>query len=155
MRGGRNVHVLSDREVENLKALAAQITKKEHYHECLLRAGFYMPALKSSLCTVEYMQNVREGKLFCLKSDLVRYKACPRPPPFKVLLELLLQAAREERLNLGIEPNREPDQRWVLDMLSTLRPGLYIFDKGYVPALADREVPEAQQVDNSDGFWTG
>lgn len=50
-----------------------------------------------------------------------------------------------------------PDPRWMLDVLATMRPDCYIFDKGYVPALIEREVPQDQhmQVDDSNGLWSG
>jgi len=43
---------------------------------------------------------------------------------------------------LGIEGDKVPDPEWMLDVLSTMRPDCYIFDKGYVPALIEREVPQ-------------
>jgi len=45
----------------------------------------------------------------------------------------------------------------MLDVLSTIRPNLYIFDKGYVPDAAERglRVNVSQQIDNRDNFWTG
>lgn len=45
----------------------------------------------------------------------------------------------------------------MLDVLSTIRPNLYIFEKGYVPDAAERGLRGivVQEIDNSDGFWTG
>ena len=45
----------------------------------------------------------------------------------------------------------------MLEVLATMRPDCYIFEKGYVPALVDKEAPKdvSQVVDNADGFWTG
>jgi len=69
---------------------------------------------------------------------------------------MLLEAAAEDDQELGIEHNKLPDQRWMLEVLATMRPDCYIFEKGYVPSLANREVPQDQaMVDNSDGFWSG
>lgn len=67
------------------------------------------------------------------------------------------EAAEEDETDLGIAKNREPDQRWIIAVLATMRPNCYIFDKGYVPALIDKEVPDdiSKAVDNADGFWTG
>jgi len=45
----------------------------------------------------------------------------------------------------------------MLEVIGTMRPDCYIFEKGYVPELVDLEVPQDKnmQVDNSDGFWSG
>jgi len=44
----------------------------------------------------------------------------------------------------------------MLEVLATMRPNHYIFDKAYVPNAADRgRREEAQQVDNSDNYYTG
>ena len=148
------MHVLSDRQVQSLEVLASSIKSKEHYHECLVRFGYHMPALKSSICTLDYLTRVKAGKVYCPMTADVRLKACPRPPSQKVLLEMLKEAAAEDECDLGILKNKEPDLRWMLEVLATMRPDCYIFEKGYVPALVDREAPKdvSQAVDNAEGF---
>ena len=60
-------------------------------------------------------------------------------------------------MELGITKTKEPDLRWILEVLATMRPDCYIFEKGFVPALIDREMLKdiTKAVDNADGFWTG
>lgn len=45
----------------------------------------------------------------------------------------------------------------MIEVLATMKPDCYIFEKGFVPALIDREMPKdnTKAVDNTDGFWTG
>ena len=45
----------------------------------------------------------------------------------------------------------------MIEVLATMRPDCYIFEKGFVPALIDREMPKdvMKAVDNADGFWSG
>ena len=45
----------------------------------------------------------------------------------------------------------------MIEVLATMKPDCYIFEKGFVPALIDREMPKdnTKTVDNTDGFWTG
>jgi len=116
-----------------------------------------MPAFKSKIICIKYMERIMNGEVYCPLYSIIRYKPCPRPPKKTVLLEMLLEVAAEDRLNLGIEGDKVPDPSWMLDVLATLRPDCYIFEKGYVPALIDREVPQDQhmQVDDSDRFWSG
>jgi len=153
----QNVSVLSDRQVQSLQDLANSCKSVAHLREYASRAGYHVPALKSKMCDLQYLHAVMERRVYCLKTENIRIKNCPRPPAPKVLLRLLLTAAGEDGLDLGIRQNKPPDARWMLEVLSTMRPGLYIFDKGYVPDAADRGLRNdaAQQVDNSDGFWTG
>lgn len=63
--------------------LADAIKSKEHFYECLVRYGYHMPALKSSIVTMKYMERVKQGKVYCPLTRDIRLKACPRPPPSK------------------------------------------------------------------------
>ena len=74
-----------------------------------MRHGYHMPALKSSICTLEYLAKVQAAKVWCPLSIDIRLKACPRPPRSSELLQLLQEAAEEDGCDLGIAKNKEPD----------------------------------------------
>ena len=65
---------------------AKLIQNRKDLYEAVLRNGFYLPKLKSSMITEEYMRNVLMGKAFCPKYEQIKLHPCPRPPGKDVLL---------------------------------------------------------------------
>ena len=49
-------------------------------YEIGLRNQYFLPAAKSSFCTVDYLVKVKNGSLFCPHYGEIRLKACPTPP---------------------------------------------------------------------------
>lgn len=47
----------------------AVVRTKEHYYKAMLRNHWYLPNLKSSIVTEEYMADVREKKTWCPTYD--------------------------------------------------------------------------------------
>lgn len=54
-------------------------SKKDLYEACE-RNGWYLPKLKSTIVTEDYLRKVITGKVYCLKFEDVRMKACPVMP---------------------------------------------------------------------------
>lgn len=54
-------------------------SKNDLYFACI-RNGFYLPKLKSTIVTEEYIENVIHKKVLCPKFEDVRLKPCPSPP---------------------------------------------------------------------------
>jgi hypothetical protein len=48
---------------------AKLIQNRKDLYEAVLRNGFYLPKIKSSMVTEEYMRNVLTGKAFCPKYE--------------------------------------------------------------------------------------
>jgi len=46
---------------------------------------------------MKYMERVMNGQVYCPLYSDIRQKPCPRPPPSRVLLEMLLEVAAEDR----------------------------------------------------------
>ena len=75
-------------------------------------------------------------------------------------MQLLKEVADEDGFEFGFNASHTPEARWVIEVLGTLRPECYIFDKGYVPGVEipiemDQGAGVAKKIDNADGFWTG
>ena len=60
-----NPHVLTNAQYLSIQSVAASVRKKEHFYEALLRCGFHLPALKSTLCSLDYLEKVKRGLLWC------------------------------------------------------------------------------------------
>ena len=118
--------------------MAQAIRSKDHYHEALVRSGIHLPAPKSSACTLRYLEKVKNGSYWCPKTDQIRLKACPRPPKLQILIQLLNEVADEDGIEFGFNASHTPEAKWIIEVLGTLRPDCYIFDKGYVPGV---EIP--------------
>ena len=75
-----------------------------------------MPSLKSRICTNDFMNDVRQGHVYCLMYNELRVKSCVSLPPQKVLQEMALtfiaQRLTNPRTDLNEEEKREYN-RWV------------------------------------------
>jgi hypothetical protein len=98
-----------------------------------------MPSINSTLLTVKYMINVKDGVFWCPRYDYLKMRPCPRPPLKYLLIEELekeLKAFKEIR-NTGIDEKHQPDNDWLLLTISTLNPNHRYFHKDYVPSLVE------------------
>ena len=122
------------------------VNNREDYHNACVKNGFRMPHVKSSLCTLKFMKEVRTGETWVPKLTDVKLAPCPNPPS--------LEEIRAELVRL-IEPNlstldnslkgpvhslmthlkfRAGDKQFMLDVLSTLTDRNHpYFAKDYLP----------------------
>ena len=107
-----------------------------------------MPAYKSSLCCVKYMQRIRSGKYWCPKTQDVNPVFVADPPLKTDIVTHLVAFAKDKNLNLGITEKRQPDKQWALLVLHKLQPNHVYFRKDYVR----KTVKDKMMVDNNDGF---
>ena len=63
------------------------IQNRRDLYEAVVRNGYYLPKLKTTMITEDYMRNVISGKAFCPKYAEIKMLPCPRPPCKQVLLE--------------------------------------------------------------------
>jgi hypothetical protein len=52
------------------------------YH-CMQRNGYYLPAFKSQICSVDYMLKVKKGLIWVPRYKDLRLAPCPLPPSKK------------------------------------------------------------------------
>ena len=69
-------------------AFSQLIRNKNDLYEACLRNDYYLPRLKTSMVTEDYMRNVITGKAFCPKFKDIKMMPCPRPPGKEVLLRM-------------------------------------------------------------------
>ena len=112
--------------------LQRAIAGKAELYEAAIRNGYYLPKMKSSIITEQYITDVVCGKLFCPRYEEVRLKPCPRPPDKETLLKHVQNAANNRGKPTGIDEKHTPNKSWLLKFLSTYMPGLDIFKKSYV-----------------------
>ena len=81
--------------------VAEVIRDRETYYDGMLRNGWLLPARKQSLCTLDFMQRVRTGEIFCPRASHVKAPpVCVTPPPKAVLIDKI-DIACAERLKNG------------------------------------------------------
>ena len=124
------------------------IPDKKSFYKACVRNGYFMPAFKSSLSCIKYMQRIRSKKYWCPAVFEIHPHTCVDPPKKEVVLEHLLGFARDANKNLGITNKRQPDKAWALAVLQHLKPDHKFFRKDYVTA----KVKDKILIDNRDGF---
>ena len=119
----------------------------------MLRNGFYLPKIKSSMVTEEYMRNVLTGKAFCPKYDQIKLHPCPRPPGKDVLLRKYQELCdANDWGNTGVDEKHQPDKRWLLDFISTFNPRDEIFAKSYLPPVKETKLSELKTIELPTSF---
>ena len=110
-----------------------------------------MPAYKSSLTCLKYMQRIRSEKYWCPKVSEIHPHTCVDAPRKDEVVAFLVAFAQDAGKNLGITAKRQPDKQWALTVLKVLKPDHKYFRKSYVPTRARDKI----MVDNADGFLDG
>ena len=90
------------------------IPDKKSMYKAMLRNGYCMPRLKSSLCCLKWMKRVRAGKYWCPRVHEIRPFNCADPPQKEEILRHLLGFATDAKKDLGITEKRMPDKEWCL-----------------------------------------
>ena len=70
------------------RELALIMSRKDLKHDCLIRNGYAPPSLKSNLCSMDLLDEIIEGKVFCFKQDQLRIRKVAKCPSVKRLNEL-------------------------------------------------------------------
>ena len=110
-----NSHLNSNKKRLNVKS-------KAHLYECMQRNGWYMPSINSTLVTVKYMLDVKDGNTWCPRYQWLKMRPCPRPPIKLILIQEIhkeLSKFKEAR-NTGIDEKHFPDNEWLIVTLATL-----------------------------------
>ena len=84
------------------------------FHESMLRNGYFLPSLKSSIISQDYMERVRAGDVWCPRYEDVLDRACPRADTKDALLNILTDILAEKDFDFGSSENHVPDKRWLL-----------------------------------------
>ena len=123
---------------------------KKVYFALMLRNGFHMPKITSSICSLEWMDKVREGSLWIPKDEDVWIKNCAAAPTkINVLLEIEKLLKLKNLGSIGWTDELKPDKQWCLTVLSTLSPQHPFFSKTYQPVQAKMR----KKIEDKNNFF--
>jgi len=130
------------------------IQNKRDLYEACERNGFYLPRLKTTMVTKEYMRQVIKGSSWCPLRKDIKMLGCPRPPNKSELLDKFWNYIDFNRLELtGVDREKHiPDKRWLLDILATYTPDDEIFGKGYNPPERASKLSEIKTIEVPEDF---
>ena len=122
------------------------VRNRKTFHETMKTNGWYVPSVNSALCSMEWMQGVRDGTYYCPKlADLKPSKVCLAPPPKSVLLDkitdtLILQFSNHNgpasdfahyQRTLHRMIKHPGDTEWLVNFLAIADEDDEIFDRKY------------------------
>jgi hypothetical protein len=101
------------------------------------RNGYYIPSKNSSIITINWMLDVKDGIEWCPKYVDVKLRPCiDRPLKCHIITELQRELIAHN-LKLSLDKNHSADVDWLLVCLSTLNEGHRYFKKDYFPSKAE------------------
>ena len=134
------------------------------FHEAARRNGLRVPALKSRLCTRDFLQGVRAREIWTPTDQSIVVRQCPRPPSVQIIQMELVRSveAYVHQVDPSLQPSllalkshvekRPGDKAYMLDCIATLYRGDHpYFKKDYLPPKKENF---QYQVDNSDDFFS-
>ena len=65
------------------------VRTKKHFYKALEANGWFLPKFSSSIVTLEFLQEVRNGEVWCPKLVEIKFLPCPCPPTLDHLCELI------------------------------------------------------------------
>jgi hypothetical protein len=148
------------------KAAAEKVKGKLDLYKACRRNDFFLPALNSEICTVDFLQDCRFRKVWFPMSSKVKGYVCVSPPSIAELHQIVTNLftnnlhqigpgdrPRAERL-LQYLSTRVADQAYYVGVIGFVTEGKHeIFHKSYVKP-KPQGVPKPE-VFNADGFYDG
>ena len=81
------------RKMISRQQAASVVTDRLTYYDGMIRNGWLLPAPKQSICTLDFMQRVRKGEIYCPRVDEVKVPpVCITPPPKEILISKIMDA---------------------------------------------------------------
>ena len=128
-------------------------TKPSEY-EAMLRNGFILPKLNSTIVNKIYMYRVKSGQEYCPRAtDIKVYKICINPPSKLFMLSGIHQELQRQGdvRDLTYDEKHLPDVEWCVKALLALNPSHPIFNKDYVPGVHEKG-RRGQKVDMGNAY---
>ena len=149
--------------------VAAVVTGRGTYYDAMRRHGWILPAKTMSLCTLDFMERVRAGEIFCPRAEHIKAPAiCLTPPPKADLIEKIDIACAErfkkgedtsalEKLLERLLNKKEADTAFLVQVLHLVDPldAIFARDYGYVRPARVKTAATLPLVNNEDGFFSG
>jgi len=116
------------------------------------RNGFYLASPNSTLITVQYMLDIKDGVTWCPLYEDVRIRPCPRKPLKQLIIQEVKNELKKKDGNLSnwIDEKHQPDVEWLLVILATLNPEHRYFQKQYVPQLNELRKTHFEQKEGEE-----
>ena len=126
--------------------VAAVVRDRRTFYDAMLRHGYLLPDEKQSLCSLEFMEKVRAGVIFCPRVENVKCPpVCRTPPPKAILVDKIDIACAElykrgedtsalERLLERMIPpaKKQADTAFLVQVLHLANPADEVFARDYV-----------------------
>ena len=143
---------MTEHSMEEVKFI---IGNKADLYDAAIRNGWYLPKMKSSIITEEYITNVITGKVFCPRFSDIKLVPCPKPPEKQLMLKDFARLVNSKKKESGIDESHTPDKNWLLAVLGTYNPALPYFKKGYVPPPKNTQAASVTKVQLPENFLEG
>ena len=150
--------------------LAMAVRNKRHLYDGCIANGLILPALKTNLCTIEFLWAAKEGTVWVPKrGDVITSPLVARPPTIAILTEAITaaittkvcnfawpEAECESRTALMEElEKRRADVKFLVQVLYCVHPEHEIFQKRYRyrrPATAI-QIDHIAEIGNENAFF--
>ena len=124
------------------EAVNATVRSKQQYWAAMVRNNYVMPAQKAPLCTLKWMQGIREGQYWCPRSRNPRHFQVASVPTRQQLAEILLDCIESHIENDEELPQetcnammrtadlvlvRPPEAQWIINVIGYLNGAHEIF----------------------------
>ena len=149
--------------------LAQLVRDKRGYYEACVRNGFIMPSFNQRIVTLDFLNGVRAGTIYCPKvGQVADAKLCARPPTKEMLVAEIAKNVKQAFDNGLVQPGgpldvlmeilhkKQADQWWLIKLLYCVNPNSEVFNKDY--AYHKPKPPRAAAVamiGNENGFFDG
>ena len=136
----------------------------------MIRKGWLMPKLNTPLCTLNFMEAVRMGEIWCPKrEDIAHPVVVVTPPPQDILAEAIVHALKNgiatcahgfnsaplENL-MQLLQKKKADTQWLLEVLNVLDENHRVFAPDYVYVKPRKpHAVKNQMIANHDSFFDG
>ena len=151
--------------------LSATVRNKKELYKACQRNEFVMPSVKCSLCTIDFMFEVKAETIYCpTNKDLKGRKACPDPPDIKTIITFITAAVLKHEANGSLAmlekaqftllqerlKKKKANKEWLIDILWCLDKEHPIFEKDYVYRRPrDNSLEFMQLIPNENQFFDG
>jgi hypothetical protein len=129
------------------------VANRRDLYEACVRNGYYLPKIKTTMVTEDYMRRVISGKAFCPRFADIKMLPCPRPPNVEVLISKYLEICVTHNFtDCGIDDKHQPDKTWLINFIASFKPEDEIFKKNYIPPAKETKLSELKTIEMPADF---
>ena len=115
--------------------------------------GFYLPSKNSTIITINWMLDVKDGIEWCPKYVDVKLRPCVDRPLKCYILDELCKELIAHNLKVTFDKSHTADADWLIVYLSTLNPEHRYFKKDYIPTRAEMKQPEGEPNEDNKSIY--